>query len=252
MSVIRTAERSKNQLENGYKLRKAGILRQPIYPFCPGVTTGVASATSATVPWPSDHVINDLGILIIQSSGGDSTPSISGWTHFAGSPVVDIADATGSKLSVMWRWATSSAMESVTVPDQGDHVLAGMVGYRYVSTDVIPGRAIATSTKTTASTTVTWPAITTVSPFNEILFIATRPSDSASTTTFSGFTNANVSGPVEFFEAGTTVGNGGGFVVYAARRADIGDIGTSTATSSSSETNAVITISLEPTLALPA
>jgi hypothetical protein len=202
------------------------------------------------VGWATATKVGDLGILVIESSGADATATASGWTHFPGSPVVDIADATGSKLNVLWKFAESNAPASASVADVGDHTVSRMAVFRNVSTT--PGRITATDTKTTASTTVTWPSITTPSPNNMVVFAASRPDDSASTAVFSAFTAAGLTGPTEAGEAGTATGDGGGLVICYGTRAAMGSIGTSTATSSVSTTNAVFVLALEPSVALPA
>jgi hypothetical protein len=192
-----------------------------------------------------------MGIMVIEASGNDATVTPSGWTHINGSPVVDVSDATGSKLMVLWRIATSDQMSSSTVPDAGDHGVARIFVFRGVRQDIAPGRAYATDTKTVASTSVAWPAITTLSPNSLVLCIASRPND-VSTFTFSDFTNANLASVAEAGEAGSANGNGGGFVLNYGNRAAIGDIGASSGVMAVSVTNAVMAIALEPSLALPA
>lgn len=248
MSIIRTLDRSTEHEVNNFKLRPSGVLKA--WPATPLYVGAGSATTSTTVAWPADAVTKDLGILVVECSGADTAASASGWTHFTGSPVVDVADATGSKLSVMWKFAENNSPASASVTGPTDHLVSRMVVFRNVS--VVPGRVTATDTKTTASTTVTWPSITTASPNNMVVFAASRPDDSSSTTTFSAFTAAGLTSPTEAGEAGTTSGNGGGFVICYGTRAAIGSIGTSTATSSVSTTNALLVVALEPTVALPA
>jgi hypothetical protein len=190
--------------------------------------------------------------MVIEASGDDATVTPSGWTHINGSPVVDVSDATGSKLMVLWRIATSDRMSASTVPDAGDHGVARIFVFRGVRQDITPGRAYATDTKTVASTSVAWPAITTLSPNNLVLCIASRPNDVSLASYFSDFTNANLASVAEAGEAGSANGNGGGFVLNYGNRAAIGDIGASSGVMTVSVTNAVMTIALEPSLALPA
>lgn len=253
MPITRTAERSTNQKVTGFRLRESGVLRQAgAVPEYIAAGTGVSSLTTATPQWPTRHQSGDLGILIVESSGGDATSTPSGWAHITGSPIVDIADATGSKLNVLWKFATSDQEAGASLSDAGDHVTGRIFTFRGVRTDITPGRANATDTKAVASTSVTWPAITTVSPNSLVICIASRPDDSASTTVFSAFTNANLTSLAEAAETGSVTGDGGGFVLNYGTRAAIGNIGTSTGTLSTSLTNALITFALEPSLALPA
>lgn len=253
MPITRTAERSTNYQVNGLRLRRSGVL-SAVGPAPEFIAVGTAAAgTGAISPaWPARHQAGDLGLLVLESSGGDSTVTPSGWVHVTGSPVVDIADATGSKLSVLWKFAASDQESTASVSDPGDHALARIYSFRGVRSDVAPGRASATDTKTVASGIVTWPAITTVSPNSLVICVASRPDDVASTTTFAAFSNAGLTSLAEAGEAGTASGDGGGFVLNYGTRAAIGDIGTSTGTMTVSVTNAVITFALEPSVALPA
>jgi hypothetical protein len=253
MPITRTAERSRNTEINGLRLRRIGRSGSvPEAPIFIAVGTAATNTGAVNVSWPTRHIEGDLGIMVIEASGGDSTVTPAGWIHVEGSPVVDIADATGSKLMVLYRFALSDAEAFVTVPDPGDHSLSRIFSFRGVRQDIAPGRAFATDTKNVASTSVTWPAISTLSPNSLVLCIASRPDDVSSTAIFSAFTNANLTGVAEASEAGSTGGNGGGFVLNYGTRAAIGDIGASSGAMTVSLTNAVITLALEPSLALPA
>lgn len=258
MPIQRTAERSSNQQITGFRLRESGVLRQPAAaPVFIAAGTGVGNTTAVNINWPTaafggNLQAGDLGILVVESSGADATTTPSGWTHITGSPIVDIADATGSKLNVLWKFASSYQEAQFSLADAGDHTVGRIFTFRGVRSDVAPGRASATDTKTVASGIVTWPAITTVAPNSLVICIASRPDDTASTTTFSAFSNANLTGLTEAGEYGNIAGDGGGFVLNYGTRAAIGNIGTSTGTMSVSVTNALITFALEPSLALPA
>jgi hypothetical protein len=253
MPIIRTAERSKNTQVNGLRLRRIGRSgRVPEAPIFIAVGATATSTSAVSISWPTRHIAGDLGIMVIEASGGDSTVTPTGWIHVEGSPVVDIPDATGSKLMVLYRFALNDAESSVTVPDPGDHSVSRIFSFRGVRQDLAPGRAFATDIKNVASTSVTWPAISTLSPNSLVLCIATRPNDASSTAIFSNFTNTNLTDVAEAREAGTVSGDGGGFVLNYGTRAALGDIGTSTGSTTESLTNAVITLALEPSLALPA
>jgi hypothetical protein len=253
MPVFRTAERSQAFQTNSFRLRRTAIARQMrTAPFFVDAGASVANTATSNISWPTRHQAGDIGIMVIEASGDDSTVTPSGWAHLTGSPVVDVADSTGSKLMVLWRRATNDIQPSVTVPDPGDHHVARIFVFRGVRQDVAPGRAYATDTKPVASTSITWPAITTLAPNSLVLCIASRPNDAFETSFFSAFTNANLSATAEAGEAGTTTGNGGGFVLNYGTRAAMGNIGTSTGTTTISLTNAVMTLALEPSLVLPA
>jgi hypothetical protein len=205
------------------------------------------------VVWPTLAVAGDLGILVHATSGGSASISApSGWAAFTGSPVVDIADATGSKLSVFWRFAKSNAEANVTTTGVADHSLARIYAFRGVRPSLAPGRAITTDTKLVASPSITWPSISTLAHNSRILYIASRPDDSAATNVFTFFTNTNLVNIAALGEAGTTNGNGGGWGVFWGAKELPGSAGTATANLSASVTNAMMVLGLEPTVELPA
>lgn len=250
MSIIRTVDRSTESKINGLTLRRAGATTT--WPDAPEYITSSANSSLVTqnLSWPTDHRAGDLAILCTESSGADTPQAPTGFTPFPNMPLVDVADATGSSVMISYQFATSDNMASYTVTDPGDHHYTRIWLFRNVSPSAI-GRAVSTSVKSTASTTITWPAITTPSPNNLVLFIASRPDDSSSVWS-SSFVNSNLTGVVEVGDAGTTTGDGGALVSYYGFRSTPLDIGTSTATSSLSTTNTVFVLALEPDAGLPA
>lgn len=210
--------------------------------------TAQSGQTALTVAWPS-HLADDIGLLVVETGGEGTTLTItapSGWAAVTGSPVTDLATTAGSKLQVFWKRAASGAETSVTVPDSGDHQVARIFTFRGCPTVGNPWDVIGTNTKTTASTTVTWDSVNTTVDEVLCVFIASRPNDSASTTTFGTIVNANLTGIGEAGEAGTTAGHGGGFVVAYGQKVTAGAIGSTTSTSTASTTNAEMVIALRP------
>lgn len=250
MSIIRTVDRSTAYKVNGLTLRRAGATTA--WPAAPEyIATSVnASLGTQTLSWPTVTRAGDLAILCTESSGIDTPLPPTGFTEFSGMPLVDVADITGSAVMISYRFATADDMGSYTVPDPGDHHFTRLWLFRNVSPNAI-GRAVATSVKSTASTTITWPAITTPSPNNLVIFIASRPDDNSSAWS-SSFVNSNLTGVVEVGDSGTTTGDGGALVSYYGFRSTPLNIGTSTATSSLSTTNTVFVLALEPDAGLPA
>jgi hypothetical protein len=251
MSIVRTAERSEQQKVLGFKLQSSGSTFQPIAPQFIAAGTAVNGTGATSVSWPARHQIYDIGILVIEASGDDATVTPSGWQHLTGSPVTDIADATGSKLMVLWRRAASDAESAVTVPDPGDHLVAQIFAFRGVRRDIAPGQIYATDAKTTASTSATWPSITTLTAQNLILSVATRPTDASSSNSWSAFANANLTNVAEIGDILAAAGNGGGFGVFVGVSQTAQNIGNSTATITVSSTSAYMVAALEPSLALP-
>ena len=206
-----------------------------------------AGQNALTVAWPG-HAINDIGILVIETSGNGTTVNItspSGWQAVSGSPVTDLATTAGSKLQVWWKRATSASEASVTVPDSGDHQIARIYVFRDCITTGDPWDVTTTGSKTTASTTATLPAVTTTVENTRIVGIVGRPNDNASTTHFGAPVNTNLSNLFEIQEAGSTAGNGGGFTVITGVKATAGNTGTTTMTKAASTTDTYMVIALK-------
>ena len=205
------------------------------------------ASTGATVSavWPT-HLINDIGLVVIETSGNSAnlTPP-AGWAALPGTPVTDVATTAGSKLHVWWKRAASAAEAAVATGAGTDHVLARLYTFRGCVTTGNPWNVITTGTKTTASTTATVPALTTTLDDTLITMIVGRPDDTASTTHFGVPVNANLTGLAEHGEAGTTSGNGGGFVVSSGVKALPGATGTSTLTKTVSTTDTYVVLALK-------
>lgn len=201
-----------------------------------------ASAGVSSIPWPT-HQTGDVGIMVIESGGNDTTPTPVGWTHFSWSPVVDIADATGSKLSILYKFAASSSESAVTIADLGDHWVGNITTFRGVADP--PTNVRATGIKTTASTTATLPSVTPTDDNCVILLICSRPNDSADTSHFGLAVNANLTGITEVVEGGTTLGHGGGYVIQRAVMPTASATGTSTMTKTVSTTDAYFVLALD-------
>jgi len=220
-------------------------------PTFQAVGTAVTS-TGATVSaaWPT-HLTNDIGLVVIETSGNSAnlTPP-AGWVALPGTPVTDVATTAGSKLHVWWKRAASAAEAAVATGAGTDHVLARLYTFRGCVTTGNPWNVITTGTKTTASTTATVPSLTTTLDDLLITMIVGRPDDAASTTHFGVPVNANLTGLAERGEAGTTNGNGGGFVLSTGVKALPGATGTSTLTKTVSTTDTYVVLALKAPTAL--
>lgn len=225
-------------------------------PFFQAVGTQQASFATlvgaSAVAWPT-HQTNDIGLLVIETTGNGLTINIttpSGWAAVPGSPVTDVATTAGSKLQVWWKRAASASETAVTVPDSGFHQIARIFTFRDCITTGNPWDVTTTGNKTTASLTATVPAVTTTVADTLITMIVGRPDSSNSTTHFGVPTNGNLTSLAECGEAGSTEGTGGGFVVSRGVKATAGDTGTSTLTKIASTTDTYMVIALkgEPTL----
>ncbi len=197
-----------------------------------------------SVAWPPGHRPRDLGLLVVECSGGDATANLAGWSHVSGSPLVDVASDAGSKFQLLWRRATSSAEPSVALPDLGDHALACIVVIRGAPAGGSPFSAVTTAIKTSASGTTSLPAITTSAPNTLVLGLASRPNDSANAS-FS-LSNPALTGFVEHLDIGTTQGDGGGFGVWSGIRATPGVVPGSSGSQTPATTNCCISLAIPP------
>lgn len=215
-----------------------------------GVFTVTGNAAAVTVTWPA-HQAGDLAILGIETSGNQSVPSTpTGFSVVSGSPVADVATTAGSNLHLYYRFATSASEASVSTGDSGDHQVAGMVVLRGVDQTTPFDATPVWTTKTTASTSVTYPSITTATADAWIVLFATRANDSGSAT-FSVPTNANLASITERGDGGTLGGNGGGLNIVTATKASAGSTGTSSgSTGSVSTTNVTVTLAIRPQAAV--
>ncbi len=209
--------------------------------------TAVGNAAAITVAWPA-HVAGDIGILVIEASGADTTANIttpSGWVALPGSPVTDLATTAGSKLQVWWKRAASGSEASVSVPDGGDHQLGRIYTFRDCVATGNPWDVTTTGIKTTASTTATVPSVNTTVDNTLIVMIVGRPNDSSSTAHFGVPVNANLTALADRGEGGTIQGNGGGFVIGTGVKDAAGSTGTSTMTKIASTTDTYLVIALK-------
>ena len=209
-----------------------------------------STGASVSAAWPT-HLTNDIGLVVIETSGNSAnlTPP-AGWVALPGTPVTDVATTAGSKLHVWWKRAASAAEAAVATGAGTDHVLARLYTFRGCVTTGNPWNVITTGTKTTASTTATVPALTTTLDDTLITMIVGRPNDAATTTSFGVPVNANLTGLAERGEAGSTSGNGGGFVVSSGVKALPGATGTSTLTKTVSTTDTYVVLALKGPTAL--
>jgi len=211
---------------------------------------GISATGLVNVAWTTGHVAGNFALFVLESSGADTAHDITNptgvWNHITGSPLVDVATTAGSIFSVFHKFAESSAEVTPDVGDNGDHQLGKIFTFGGVNPNNPFNVETVSSTKTTASTTVTFPSITTTKDNCLIVLIASRPNDGNSTTFFSGYTNSNLTGLAEAGEAGGLLANGGGFAVAYGIKEVAGSTGTTTATLSSSITNCIFTIALEP------
>jgi Tfp pilus assembly protein PilX len=228
---------------NAQRIVRASVTSAPVFR-----TAGTAvSGTGAVSPtWPAAHAINDIALLFIESCGGEAATlsSPAGFVAVTNSPQATGAGILGTRITVYWARATSTAMAAPTVADPGNHVYAQIITYRGVINTGNPWNITGGGVQTPASTSVTVTGVTTTGPNKLIVQAVARDNDSAAAA-FSAQTNANLQNITERSDAGTTSGNGGGFAVWGGVLETGSATGNTTATVTSS-INAFLTIALLP------
>jgi adhesin HecA-like repeat protein len=207
-----------------------------------------ASGTGAiTAALPSGIQTDDLLLLVVESANQAITVNTSGWTELTSSPqgTGTAGGTAATELAVYWRWVDGTETNT-RIADSGDHTIAAIGAYRGVYKPA-PFNAQAGAVNATASTTCTFPTVTTTVDDCLVLLMNARAlPDSNTNAQTTNHTNANLSGLAANFEYNTNAGNGGGFCVESGLKATAGAVGTSTATNSVSTVTGVITLALTP------
>lgn len=212
-------------------------------------TSVQGSFSNASPAWPT-HAVGDIALLFVESAGNDavtlSTPA--GFAAVPNSPqATGSFSPTGTRITVFWARATSTTMASPTVGSfSADHFYAQILTYRSVISTGNPWDVTGGGVKPTASTSVTVTGVTTAVVDTLIVQVVARDNDSA-VAAFSAQTNGNLTGITERSDAGTTLGDGGGFGVWDGGKGTTGATGNTTATVTNS-INAFLTIALKPLL----
>jgi len=204
-----------------------------------------SSTVTLAPPWPV-HAAGDIGLLVCESVGAEpitlTTPA--GFAEVTGSPVATGTALLGTRLAVFWCRATSDAQSAPLVADPGNHVLGKIFTFRGAVASGDPFDAAAGDVKAAASTSMTWPTLTTLGADRLIILLATRDDDLAGPE-WSNYANANLTDLTERFDDGGIVGNGGGIVVVTGGKATAGAIGATTADVFST-VNAMLALALKP------
>lgn len=200
-------------------------------------TTGIVSPA-----WPT-HQSGDIAFLITESPGEQNVAltTASGFqplTYGLGT----VQATTGTRLTIWWCRATSSSMAAPSVQAAANHIDAAIVTVRGAITDGDPVEVFGYTNKATASTTATWPAVTTVTPNTLILNVGARD-NSATGAALGTPTNSSLTSVATGLDNGTTSGNGGGVFTVSGILASAGASGTTTATVTSSQ-NSLVTMAI--------
>ncbi|MEK7438957.1 MAG: DUF6701 domain-containing protein [Pseudomonadota bacterium] len=209
------------------------------------VFVGLGGAVTVGLNWPA-HAVDDVGLLFIETTGGQipTLADAQGFVEVANSPQATGAGTAGTRLTVFWARATSTAMAGPTITGPTDHAYARIITYRGATNVGNPWDVTGGGVKGGTSNSVTVTGVTTTVANTRIVQAVARDNDSTAAA-FSAQTNANLTGIAERQDAGTTAGNGGGFAVWDGAKAAAGATGNTTANVTSSR-NAFLTIALKP------
>lgn len=205
-----------------------------------------ASGTAALSVGAVSGVAADDLLLLFVESANQPVAAPSGYTQVTNSPVAigTAAAAGGVALQVFYRIATG-ADTTTTVADSGDHTTAIKMAFRGVSTSTPFDATPVSGTKTTASTSSSYPGITTATANAMVVYASALDLDAASTATTSGQANANLTSVTERHDQTTSSGFGGGLVITTGMKATAGATGNLTATVTST-TQVYLTLALRP------
>lgn len=202
---------------------------------------------------PTGIATADIMFLVTQAVGAEtislSTPA--SYTEAPSSPQATGTALLGTRGAVWLKRAESATPALPTIADPGDHVLAQLMAFRDggSTSDAININASAGGIKASASTTITFPSVTTTVADCLIIMIGFRDLDSGAAWV-SGTTNSNLTSITEQTDGGGTNGVGGGYCVITGIMATPGVVGTTTATVTSS-INTMITLALAPPATTP-
>lgn len=199
-----------------------------------------ASGTSGVfVSWPAEQT-NDVGLLVVETAN-EAVVAPAGWLAVANSP----QSTSDTRLSVFWRRAISSSEPHVAVFDPGDHVIAQILTFRGCTTSGFPWDVTAGYAAATASSSVTWPFVTTSVDNTLIVAVVSDGTDATlgQLATASSLTLPDIA---IRSTSNTTAGNGGGVSVATGTLSAAGSSGLTFGLLRTASTQGLMTIALKP------
>jgi hypothetical protein len=210
------------------------------------VGVGVADNTTPWAPTVAGPVLtNDLIVALCEQVGAGPTPAATGYAHFTGSPV---NVNTSTQLAVLWLRSPAGGETAVTITGPSNHAATQTITLRGVRTTGNPWNVTPVSAMiTTGITTATWPSVTTTVANCFMLFCIATGRDLATTANMGAMTGGTgLTNITERMDNWTGAGTGGGIGLHTADKAAAGATGAPTATMSSTDSMALMTIALEP------
>jgi hypothetical protein len=210
-----------------------------------------ASSTGAAITpaIPAGTDVGDVCLLLHEMDpvlNAAALGAVTGYAEVLGSPVSQTGGLP-TRLTARWHRATGPESGTVTVPLVTNHHSAQIIGIRGAVTSGNPWNVTAAGVANDTSTTVTFPVLTTNAVDCLIVNIVTTGTDVASTAMVTGWTNAGFANPslTEQADNWTASGTGGGFAAAAGGRAAQGLIAATTATLTTGNFKALLTIAFQ-------
>lgn len=208
-------------------------------------STGVPTATL-----PGTHALNDILLLIIQTSN-QNFAAPTGYTQLGPKNGIGTPAAAGAtKLCIFWKRDNGSE-SAPTLTDSGDHTFGVMLAIRGCPTNGDPFRMMGQAWKFTASTTGTSDVGVTRMDNSLVMNIFAHAIDSGLGQQGSSPANSSLTGVAENFDSGTADGTGGGIYVMSGVKVAAGEVTASTVTWGSSTVDVSTTISFPPLSLFP-
>jgi len=218
----------------------------PVFVAAGAVAYGTGAITPAL---PSGIATNDILLLCLETANqAISITNQNGgtWTQVTNSPQSVGSGTTATRLTVFWS-RYNGTQGAPTTSDSGDHQIGRMIAIRGATTSGDPCNVTAGGTEATADTSGSIPgATTTVANTLVVAVIATSLPDSNGTSTFSAWTNANLTGVTERTDNTRNAGNGGGLAIATGVKATAGAYGSTSVTVKTASTKAMMSIAIRP------
>jgi hypothetical protein len=235
----------------GYELRVwrgveyDGPLAAPTYVGRGAKDTGVGAVSPVL---PSGIARHDLLLLVAESANEAMTISNANggtWTQIDQGGT-GAAGGTGATRIAVWWSLYNGTQGAPTIADPGNHCVAVVTAFRGVDRQS-PIHVATAVTVDTGPTTYTFPAPTTNRANCLVVLAKADDWNNASSTRYTSWTNANLTGLTEAVDDGSAQGNGGGIGIAYGVKATGGAVGSTTVAQHANITvDAGIAIALTP------
>lgn len=201
-------------------------------PSTPSIISVGAEFTNTGVPTatlPGTHALNDILVLVLQSSNDSLIAAPTGYTQLGPQNGIGTGAAAGAnRLAIFWK-RDGGSETAPTLTDTGDHTYGMMFAVRGCPTTGDPFEFAGNNWKFNTSTSGSGPKSVTHIDNVLVVDIFASSIDNASAQA-SALTNASLTSLTEQFDDGTTDGTGGGIVVSSGIKASAGEVNATTLT----------------------